>query len=677
MRRKHFLIVISILFIMMTPLHGLADEQNKVSDQAEEAIKDMMDDMTLEEKIGQLFIVHVYGETPTDPNYEDTNLNNNRGGKNFKEVIENYHVGGIIYFNWTDNIGTPVDTEQVNELSNGLQEIAEDQRSEIPLFISTDQEGGIVQRVEEPGTVFPGNMALGAVGSKSLAHQSGEIIGNELSSLGINMNFAPTVDVNMNPDNPVIGIRSFGEDPDLVSDLGIAQINGYKEENVITSAKHFPGHGDTDVDSHYGLPEIDHDLETLHEVDLKPFKEAINSGIESIMTAHIVVPALDDSGLPATLSKPILTDLLREEMGFDGLIITDSLGMSGANVYPEDQVAVEAFKAGADILLNPPKVDVAFEGMLEAVESGDVSMERLDESVFRVLKSKMKQGLFEDPYTNKERIEGIGSDDHLQVAQDIANRGVTLVKNEADTLPVQSSEKVLVTGPGDANPVTISEQLNEKGVTADSFETGMSPTEDEISEAVEKASDVDKVIVTTYTANTDEQQQQLVDRLVETDKPVAVAAMRNPYDLMEFSEVDAYLNAYSYLEPSVNAIANALVGDINPRGTLPVTIPDLYETGHGLSFIDTPINAEGMKELVTYLENEGEIVDEETSHALSMHLTAVEHYEEKELTDKVLKHMNNFHLLLDHHRENEHISQKAHNYLTVDTDQLIELWSAK
>ena len=677
MKSKHFLILTSILFIIITPLHSFAGQADSTTEEQDDAILEIMDNMTLEEKIGQLFIVHVYGKTPTDSDYEEINLDNNRGGKNFKEVIENYHVGGIIYFNWSDNIGVPLDAQQVNHLSNGLQEIAEEQRSEIPLFISTDQEGGIVQRVQEPATVFPGNMAIGATGSENYAKLSGEIIGNELNSLGVNMNFAPTVDVNMNPDNPVIGIRSFGEDPDLVSRLGIAQINGYKEENVIASAKHFPGHGDTDVDSHYGLPVIDHDLETLKEIDLKPFKAAIDAGIESIMTAHIVVPALDDSELPATLSKPILTDLLREEMGFDGLIITDSLDMSGAEVYPPDRVPVEAFKAGADILLNPPNVEVAYEGMMDAVASGEISVERIDESVYRILKAKRDQGLFEDPYTDEEKIENIGSDEHLEVAQEIANKGITLVKNEGDVLPVQESEKVLVTGPSEASPVSISSHLNDRSVEADSLETDTSPTDEQIAEAVEKAGDVDKVIVTTYTANTNEAQQRLVEQLMETDKPVAVAAMRNPYDLMVFPEVDAYLNAYSYLDVSVEAISLALVGDINPKGKLPVTIPDLYTLGHGLSYIDTELSADGMKELVAYLDEDEEIHDETASRALTMHLTAVSQYEGKDLTDKVLKHMTSFQTLLAHQKENNLISEKAYNYLETDAASLIEHWDAK
>src|SRR5690606_18255776 len=367
---------------------------------------------------------------------EEINLEQKRGGKNFKEVIEKYHIGGVIYFNWTDNIGTPLDAKQVNALSNGLQKIAMKQRMKIPLFNSTDQEGGMVARVTEPATVFPGNMAAGAARSIEYAGKSAEVMARELKSLGINMNLAPVLDVNVNPANPVINVRSFSEDPDLVAKMGVAQVMGFQGQNIVATAKHFPGHGDTDVDSHYGLPIIHHDRETLEKVDLKPFRAAIDAGIDAIMTAHIVVPALDDSGLPATLSKPILTDLLREEMGVDGLIITDSLGMEGANVLPPERVPVEAFKAGADILLNPPDVDLAYNAVLEAVKSGEISQKRLDESVSRILWYKMKRGLFHHPYVDEKAPRIIGNKKHLKTADRIAASSITLLKNENGVLPL-------------------------------------------------------------------------------------------------------------------------------------------------------------------------------------------------------------------------------------------------
>lgn len=547
-------------------------------------IESKIQHMTLEEKVGQLFMIHVYGKTPSDPNYEQKNIEMKRGAKNFEEAIQKYHVGGIIYFNWTDNIGTPVDFQQVNTLSNGIQKIAMDQRMPIPLLIATDQEGGIVARVTEPATVFPGNMALGATRSREYAEKMTSIMGSELRKLGINFDLAPVLDVNINPANPVIGVRSMSENADLVAQLGAAQIKGYQGQNIVASAKHFPGHGDTNTDSHYGLPIINHDLKTLHEVDLKPFKAAIAAGIDSIMTAHIVVPALDNSGLPATLSKPILTDLLRKELGFEGIIITDSLGMSGANVVPENRVAVEAFLAGADILLNPPDVDLAYNSVLNAVKSGEITEKRLDESVFRILKVKMKRGLFSDPYAAQEEIKQIGTAENLKFANELTNKSITLIKNENSILPLKQGTKVLVTGPSTGNPVLLSDLLASKGLTSSSYVTSATPTAAQINTAKEKADAADVVIVTTYSSSAAIPQQNLVNELIAAGKKVVVAAMRNPYDISSFSQVNGYVATYGNKAISTNALAKVLTGEVNPTGKLPVSIKGLYDYGFGLGY---------------------------------------------------------------------------------------------
>ena len=547
-------------------------------------VKSKIKQMTLEEKIGQLFIIYMYGKTPTDIAYEEKNLQAKRGAKNFKEAIEKYHIGGVIYFNWTDNIGKPLNASQVNALSNGIQKIAMYQPMATPLFIATDQEGGIVARVTEPATVFPGNMALGATRSVYYANRSAAIMGEELKSLGINTNFAPAMDVNINPDNPVIGVRSYSENPDLVSQLGIAQIKGFQSKNLISTAKHFPGHGDTDVDSHYGLPIIDHSFETLLEVDIKPFKAAIDSGVDSIMTAHIVVPALDDSGLPATLSKPILTDFLRGELGFDGLIITDSLAMSGANVLPPERIPVEAFIAGADVLLDPPDVDLAYKAMLKSLQNGEISERRLNNSVFRILTAKMKQGLFNNPYTDSNAIDTIGNKENLQQAEEIADDSITLVKNTGFVLPLENNTKLLIIGPNSGKLELLSNLLKEKGIKIDNYVTDSSPTPEQINTAISSAKTIDKIIITTYTANRSIAQQNLVNALYNTGKPVIVVALHNPYDIAAFPYIDGYLTTYGDQDISIKALAKVLTGEINPKGKLPVSIPGLYKYGDSISY---------------------------------------------------------------------------------------------
>ncbi|QQK78929.1 glycoside hydrolase family 3 C-terminal domain-containing protein [Salicibibacter cibi] len=666
--RWRSILAVTLLVPLMISLHSPSVVQLNAQEEVEpNEIESIMDDMTLEEKVGQLFIVHVYGETPTDPNYEEENLENDRGGENFKEVIENYHPGGVIYFNWADNIGMPVDTSQVNALSNGIQDIAMDEGSSIPMFVSTDQEGGIVARVTEPATTFPGNMAIGATGSSAYAEQSAEILGEEMKKLGINMNFAPTLDVNVNPDNPVIGVRSYSEDPDLVSDLGISQIQGFQSEDVISTAKHFPGHGDTDVDSHYGLPIIEKDMDTLLAEDLPPFKDAIEHGVDAIMPAHIVVPALDDSELPATFSEPILTDYLRGELGYDGLIVTDGLDMDGVDVIPEEEVPVEAFKAGVDMLLDPPDIDLAYNAMLDAVEDGEISEDRLDASVYRILDKKMEQDLFGDPYEDPEAVDQIGSDENLQLAEDMTDDSITLVKNDDDVLPLDYDTDLLVTGPESGKPDVLSDLLPE----TESYETSDSPTDAEIEEAVSLAENKDMVVVPTSSAHLEEEQQELVTAFQETGTSVVVAATGNPYDIAEFPDVEAYLTTYGDQDISIESLAKVLTGEINPEGELPVTIPEHYDFGHGLNY---EIDTANIEQLVDRFEDRGDLENDEAVHALERHLTAVGHYENQEEAEKVIDHMEGFMDLLDQQLENEWISEEAYDTLMDRTDDVIAGW---
>jgi beta-N-acetylhexosaminidase len=562
--------------------------------------------MTLPEKVGQLFVVEVYGQdaqTVTD----SAAANNERlyGVRTPAQVIDKYKPGGVIYFTegrGPDNLRNP---RQIATLSNGLQTAAMSQRKAIPLLISTDQEGGaLVFRLSAPATAMPGNMALGAGRSAADAHRSAEVIGTELAAVGINQNYAPVADVNVNPANPVIGIRSVGEDPDLVADLVAAQVDGYHDGGVAAVAKHFPGHGDTSVDSHFGLPEVTHTREQLEAIDLPPFQAAIDEGVDTIMTAHVVLRSIDPSGEPATMSEPILTGLLREELDYDGLIVTDALDMRGASsTYPPHVAPVEAVQAGADQLVLAPQMDVAVNAVLAAVRRGDIATRRLDESVYRILRLKMQRGLFADPFVDVDMAEAVvGAPAHLADAQSITDGTTTLVKNDAGLLPLsQAARNVLVTGWGVTTTRTLGNAIGQRGQTVTVLETGLTPTQARIDEAVAVAGANDLVVVSTNNAASVDvttglptasaaAQQALVRALLATGKPVVVSAMRNPYDVSRLTEVPTFLATYGFTAVSLESLTRVLFGEVDPAGKLPVTIPRadgsgaLYPFGHGLRF---------------------------------------------------------------------------------------------
>ncbi len=326
-----------------------------------------------------------------------------------EHLVKDYHLGGVILFR--ENVVT---TEQTTRLVNDYQEAAE----KFGLLMTIDQEGGIVTRLQS-GTDMPGNMALGATRSTDISYNVGKAIGEELSALGINTNFAPVLDVNNNPDNPVIGVRSFGEDPDLVADMGIAYTKGLQSTGVAATAKHFPGHGDTDVDSHLGLPEVPHDKERLKEVELYPFQQAMDAGIDMIMTAHVTFPKIDDTkviskktgeeiALPATLSHKVLTELMREEMGFDGVITTDALNMNAiTDHFGSVDAVIRAVKAGSDIVLMPVGLEEVRNGLLTAIEEGEITEERIEASVERILTLKLERGIIkqESPQPLDEKLQ--------------------------------------------------------------------------------------------------------------------------------------------------------------------------------------------------------------------------------------------------------------------------------
>lgn len=366
------------------PSDGAADEEKNAEEEdidpeLQEAGR-ILESMTLEEKIYQMFIVTQEQLTGVSTV--------TRSGETTKEAIQKYPVGGIVYF--SKNL---VSREQCMEMIDNIQTY-----SKLGLFISVDEEGGTVTRLGNNAamgtTAFPPMGAIGESGDVQQAYDAGYTIGTEIAELGFNLDFAPVADVNSNPENPVIGTRAFSSDPQIAADMVSACVNGFRDSGILCTLKHFPGHGDTDADSHYGEARTEKTLEELEQCELIPFRAGIQAGAELIMVGHICAPNVTDETLPASLSYDMVTGLLREQLGFEGIVITDSLSMQAVtDQYSSGEAAVKAVKAGVDILLMPESLADAAEGLLSAVQSGEIPEERIDESVLRILKTKSKSGI--------------------------------------------------------------------------------------------------------------------------------------------------------------------------------------------------------------------------------------------------------------------------------------------
>ncbi|GAA2284781.1 glycoside hydrolase family 3 protein [Actinomadura luteofluorescens] len=473
--------------------------------------------MSVAEKVGQLFV-------PTFSSRADA-----------LTKIRKYRVGGLIYF--PGNIGTPARTAAQ---SNALQKA-----SKIPLLLGVDEEQGIVSRTPFV-TTFPGNMALGATRSPADARAAARVTGAELRAVGINLDYAPDADVNVNPRNPVIGLRSFGSEPSLASTLVRGAIGGFQEAGVAAAAKHFPGHGDTATDSHTGLPVIRHSPRTWELLDAPPFRAAIAADVDMIMTAHIVVPELDGSGDPSTLSKKVLTGLLRGRLGYQGVITTDSLEMAGVREkYGDAGVPVRAINAGADQLLMPPDLPRAYGAVMKAVETGKITRKRLDESVTRILRLKQRRGLFQRTAVDPAKAAAaVGTAANKAVARGVAEHAVTLVRNDGGLLPLKG-KKVAVSGP---SADRLQAALRRQGVT------------------VVAPGSADVMVLTTLNAGA-----ATASRIRALGpKPVVVAALGRPYDLDSAGGAKAALATYSSSRVSVEALARVLGGAVKPTGRLPV-----------------------------------------------------------------------------------------------------------
>ncbi len=585
-----------------SPRAPLASKPAGRSSESERWVAQTLKSMSLDEKIGQLFCVWAYGSFLSTESQE------------YKELlrdVEEKHIGSFAIQTQSSPLG--IERSQVYPtaiLVNTLQKHAK-----VPLLIGADFERGTAMRVEE-GTSFPYQMAVAATGRPEDAYTMGKITALEARAVGVPWIFSPDADVNSNPENPIINTRSFGEDPARVSEFVAAFVRGVEENGGLATAKHFPGHGDTSTDSHLDLPTVKGDRDRLERVELAPFRAAIAAGVGSIMTAHLAVPALEpDPDVPATMSPRIMTDLLRRQMGFDGLVVTDALDMGGVTVrYPPGEVAVRSLLAGADVLLVPPVLDAALQAVREAVASGRIPMPLLDEAVTRVLRAKAKLGLNKSKLVDLDALaSNFDRPEFDRAALDIADRGITLLRDDQRLLPLDATKPqrvLLVAVSGDSDPYPAGFLENEIRWRLDSLATVRMDTRFVRADTVKlPAPDTyDLAIAAVYVRVTDRKgsvglpadEAALVNRLLSAGKPVVVAGFGSPYLAESFAAAKTYIAAFGTGDVAQRAMGRALFGQTAVGGRLPVNIPGVATIGAGL---DVPSNPMELREATSQEED--------------------------------------------------------------------------
>lgn len=562
-KKLKFIFIVLIIFIIgcqaeESPLHV---EKAKLED---DALLTQLKSMSLEEKVGQLLMPTLL----SDKEEPITTIN-----EKVISMIKDYHIGGIILFQ--ENIHTKV---QTTKLIEQLQK-----SSDTPLMIGIDQEGGVVTRIPYIPSM-PGNMALGSTESPELSKEVGYTIGSQLKSLGIQINFAPVIDVNNNPKNPVIGVRSFGDEPKLVAEFGKAFMEGQRQAGVISVAKHFPGHGDVEQDSHFVLPTSQKSLKDLRELEFIPFQSLINGGVPAIMTAHIMFDQIESETaisekdglpikLPATLSKTFMTNILRNELGFEGVLFTDAMNMNAiTDHFGHVEASIRAIEAGNDVVLMPIDVERVYNGIVNAVIEGRLTEERIDESVYRILQMKSSEIFQKQP--NSE----ILYKDVLELERTVAEESITVIANEA-IFPLSKDEKIAIVGTNkqlldqlkaailpyqwNINRVLLEEKINFTGKL----------TEAQIS-GVEEAKNVIVILDSSsyYADKLEEWEIKSIQNALSINTDSISLSLRTPYNYRLFKDIETAIFQYDTSTSSFNATGKILYGERSATGNLPIEI---------------------------------------------------------------------------------------------------------
>ncbi|UCD39059.1 MAG: glycoside hydrolase family 3 C-terminal domain-containing protein [Fidelibacterota bacterium] len=536
-------------------------------------------EMTLEEKAGQLYIIGFNGIRMNDY---------------LREIITDWKIGGIVFS--VRNVENPF---QVRELISEAQELAI-KASGIPLIITINQEGGDRTCFLESLTRNPGSMAIGASGDPNWAYTVAQVVGTELKALGFNTLYMPVLDFSNMQKNAVLGIRSFGDDPEMVAEMGRRYIEGLDEAGLAATAKHFPGAGDSELDAHFETPVIDRTLEELEGFELIPFKAAIEAGVPMMMTCHCMFPNIDSNAI-ATVSDIMISKVAREKLGYDGIITSDAFGMHGLiDNYSPREAAVRAILAGADMILKRHGRAANYailDALREALKSGRITEERVDISLKRILALKQKYCYGEQPDISTV----IWNGEHIRKLEAMGEESVTLLRNEEGLLPLKLdlSTKVLMIMPdmlanasldgitGDPAGYIIRGILSDKySYSTDGFDMvyyGLSPYAEETEKVIQKADAYDILILASHRSNMLPTQGRLVERLFQSGKRVIWIALNTPYDIYSYPDAKTYICSYGDRLPQLKALGRIIAGEISPKGRLPVNIPGLHERGEGIT----------------------------------------------------------------------------------------------
>jgi beta-N-acetylhexosaminidase len=617
--RKLISLALTVSFATLAPCAEFAAGPVHLDRRGERWSAATLRKMTLEEKIGQMIMpwARIEFMNVEDPAYLQ-----------LREEMRKYHVGGFGVTVFTEGSSLlKSEPFEAAELTNSLQK-----DSKYPLLFAADFERGLSMRLNGT-TAFPAAMAFGAAGDKELARQFGRITAQESRAIGIQWNWFPVADVNSNPANPIINTRSFGEDPIQVGDLVAAYIEGARSAGMLTTVKHFPGHGDTDTDSHLTLARVNASIDRLDKVELVPFRAAIRANVDSVMTAHVTVPSVEpDPNRPASVSSKVITGMLKDQLGFKGLVVTDALDMgaltrvfSGSAAEISAQEAVEAIQAGNDMVIIPADLEGAYNGLLQAVKKGTLSQKRIDASVLKILRLKASVGLDSNRLVDLSKIDKeIARPANLASAQKIADRSITLVSDTQNLIPLRAdttpapqiqaapassqpslpdkSEVVAVVFTDNARTseggrafahqlrqhvpganVLFVDESNSSFIASDVIAAALSAkTVIALAEAVPSARRTTPG-QGNGSANLDQGAAQLLANIVKSaGNKTIVVAFGNPYIGAEIPGIGAYLCTFSNTPGSATSLVNALFGEIPIHGRLPVTIPGMAQRGSGL-----------------------------------------------------------------------------------------------